>query len=36
MAGAEDVFVHNSEIQAGGFRSLNENQRVKFEISQGN
>jgi CspA family cold shock protein len=35
MAGAEDAFVHHSEIQAGGFRSLDENQRVKFEISQG-
>lgn len=33
--GAKDVFVHYSEIQAGGFRSLEENQRVQFEITQG-
>ncbi|MGH3439988.1 MAG: cold shock domain-containing protein, partial [Sciscionella sp.] len=25
-----------SEIQSGGFRSLDENQRVQFEITQGN
>jgi cold shock protein len=33
--GAKDVFVHHSEIQGDGFRSLEENQRVQFEISQG-
>ncbi|MCW2687931.1 MAG: cold-shock DNA-binding protein family protein [Mycobacterium sp.] len=33
--GAQDVFVHYSEIQGGGFRSLEENQRVQFEIGQG-
>jgi cold shock protein len=33
--GAEDVFVHHSEIQGGGFRSLDENQRVRFEVNQG-
>ncbi|MGH3738423.1 MAG: cold-shock protein [Micromonosporaceae bacterium] len=33
--GGQDVFVHFSEIQAGGFRSLEENQRVEFEITQG-
>jgi CspA family cold shock protein len=33
--GAKDVFVHFSEIQGGGFRSLEENQRVQFEITQG-
>jgi cold shock protein len=33
--GAADVFVHYSEIQAGGFRNLEENQRVKFDITQG-
>lgn len=32
---AKDVFVHYSEIQGGGFRSLEENQRVQFEIEQG-
>ncbi|MBN9635118.1 MAG: cold shock domain-containing protein, partial [Actinobacteria bacterium] len=30
-----DVFVHHSEIQGGGFRSLEENQRVKFDVTQG-
>ena len=30
-----DVFVHYSEIQAGGYRSLEENQRVEFETVQG-
>ena len=30
-----DVFVHYSEIQSGGFKTLDENQRVNFEIGQG-
>lgn len=33
--GAEDVFVHYSEIQGSGYRSLEENQRVQFEVGQG-
>ena len=33
--GSADVFVHYSEIQGNGFRSLDENQRVEFEIGQG-
>src|SRR3954447_25691962 len=33
--GAPDVFVHFSAIQATGYRSLEENQRVEFEIQQG-
>ena len=33
--GAEDVFVHYSEIQGGGFRSLEENQRVEYTASRG-
>jgi cold shock protein len=33
--GAEDVFVHYSEIQGSGFKSLEENQRVQFEVGQG-
>lgn len=30
-----DVFVHYSEIDGNGFRSLEENQQVTFEITQG-
>jgi len=30
-----DVFVHYSEIQSGGFKTLEENARVEFEIGQG-
>lgn len=33
--GDRDVFVHYSEIQGTGFRTLEENQRVEFEIGQG-
>lgn len=33
--GTSDVFVHYSEIQMSGFRSLDENQRVSFEVGQG-
>lgn len=33
--GEGDVFVHYSEIRGNGFRSLEENQRVEFEIGQG-
>ncbi|MFI9449606.1 MULTISPECIES: cold-shock protein [Amycolatopsis] len=33
--GGGDVFVHYSEIQGNGFRSLDENARVEFEIGQG-
>ena len=30
-----DVFVHYSEIDGNGFRSLEENQHVEFEVAQG-
>jgi CspA family cold shock protein len=33
--GGDDVFVHFSAIQSGGYRSLEENQRVEFEITRG-
>ena len=33
--GGADVFVHYSAIQSQGYRSLDENQRVEFEITQG-
>lgn len=33
--GGADVFVHYSAIQTNGYRSLEENQRVEFEVTQG-
>lgn len=33
--GTADVFVHHSAIQASGFRSLEESQRVEFIAAQG-
>jgi cold shock protein len=33
--GQQDVFVHFSAIQGSGYRSLEEGQRVEFEITQG-
>ena len=33
--GTPDVFVHYSEISGIGFKSLDENQRVEFEVGQG-
>jgi CspA family cold shock protein len=30
-----DLFVHHTDIQAEGFRSLTEGQRVEFEVAQG-
>ena len=31
----QDVFVHQSEIVAEGYRSLDEGSRVQFELTQG-
>jgi cold shock protein len=33
--GTADVFVHFSAITASGYRSLNENQKVEFDTTQG-
>lgn len=33
--GRGDVFVHFSAIQSAGYRTLEANQRVEFEITQG-
>ena len=35
VEGHEDVFVHDSSIQTNGYRSLDENQKVEFDITQG-
>ena len=32
----DDVFVHFTGIQGEGFRTLEENQAVEFEVSEGN
>jgi cold shock protein len=33
--GGQDVFAHFSAIQSSGYRSLEENQRVEFDVKQG-
>jgi CspA family cold shock protein len=33
--GGEDVFCHQSAIQATGFRSLQEGQKVEFDVKKG-
>jgi CspA family cold shock protein len=35
VEGQDDVFVHFSEIQEEGFKTLDEGQEVKFEITEG-
>ena len=31
---SEDVFIHHSEIQGGGFKTLEEDQRVEFTVEK--
>lgn len=33
--GGEDLFAHFSEIQGDGFKTLDEGQKVEFEVTQG-
>ncbi len=33
--GGKDLFVHHSEIQGSGFKSLNEGQKVNYDVGQG-
>jgi CspA family cold shock protein len=33
--GGKDLFVHHSEIQSSGFASLQEGEKVEFEVGQG-
>lgn len=35
LESGSDVFVHHSEIQGSGFKTLREGQDVEFEVSQG-
>ena len=36
VEGGNDVFVHFSAIQGDGFKSLDEGQKVEFEVEEGN
>ena len=33
--GGKDVFVHHSAIEGTGYKSLDEGQKVQFEVAQG-
>lgn len=33
--GGADVFAHHTAIQTSGYRSLDENQRVEFDVAEG-
>ena len=34
--GSDDVFAHYSAISSSGYRSLEEGQKVEFDVTQGN
>lgn len=34
-SGGKDLFVHHSDILGTGYKSLEENQRVSFEVAEG-
>jgi CspA family cold shock protein len=36
VEGGDDVFVHFSAIQGEGFKTLDEGQKVEFEVEEGN
>ena len=36
MDGGQDIFVHFSAIQTEGYKTLNEGQRVTFDVTEGN
>ena len=33
--GGKDLFVHHSDIQSNGYASLEENQKVEFDVGEG-
>ncbi|MBR9876001.1 cold-shock protein [Vibrio sp. J1-1] len=33
--GSKDLFVHHSEINMSGYKSLNDGQKVEYEVGQG-
>jgi len=33
--GGEDLFVHHSEVKVSGYATLNDGQKVEFEVGQG-
>jgi CspA family cold shock protein len=33
--GGDDLFVHHSEVRTGGYASLQEGQKVEFQVGQG-
>ena len=35
MEDGEDIFCHYSDIEVDGFKTLNENQKVSFEVKEG-